>query len=237
MPSGPPTGSTALGNEAIREGFSRLRPGSAYDDLGQAARARAQADWLVGMNLTRAYTVHNKVLCTIGRVQTPTLAMIVGRDAQIASFRKAFFYELVATLEEGFSAKYSQGPDAHRRQGRGRAAAPGAQPHRTGTVRKIEKKIRRNRPPPLYDLTSLAAGRQPALRLHRRPGTGVRPGPLRDPQADQLPAHREPPHRRGHGAAAARHPGKAGSPAGACGIGTAPWRAPAGQGLRRQAPS
>ena len=81
--------------------FRRLKPGSAYDDLGQAARGRAQADWLVGMNLTRAYTVHNRVLCTIGRVQTPTLAMIVQRDQQIASFRKAFFYELVATLEEG----------------------------------------------------------------------------------------------------------------------------------------
>jgi len=47
------------------------------------------------MNLTRAYTVHNRVLCTIGRVQTSTLAMIVQRDAQIASFQKAFFYELV----------------------------------------------------------------------------------------------------------------------------------------------
>ena len=99
---------SSLTDEAIGEGFRRLRSGSAFDHLGQAARARAQADWLVGMNLTRAYTVHNRVLCTIGRVQTPTLAMIVARDAQIASFRKAFFYELVATLEEGFSAKYTR---------------------------------------------------------------------------------------------------------------------------------
>ena len=108
------------------------------------------------MNLTRAYTVHNRVLCTIGRVQTPTLAMIVQRDAQIASFRKAFFYELVAALEEGFSAKYS-----HKGQTRidDKAEAErlhrALSPHRTGTVRKIEKKIRRNRPPPLYDLTNL----------------------------------------------------------------------------------
>jgi DNA topoisomerase-3 len=57
------------------------------------------------MNLTRAYTVHNRVLCTIGRVQTPTLAMIVERDAAIANFTKAFFYELVAHLAEGFDAK------------------------------------------------------------------------------------------------------------------------------------
>jgi len=147
---------SSLTDEAIGEGFRRLRPGSAYDDLGQAARARAQADWLVGMNLTRAYTVHNKVLCTIGRVQTPTLAMIVGRDEQIASFRKVFFYELVAALEEGFSAKYShQGQTRIGDKAEAERLHRELSPHRAGTVRKIEKKIRRNRPPPLYDLTGL----------------------------------------------------------------------------------
>jgi DNA topoisomerase-3 len=141
---------SSLTDEAIREGFRRLRPGGAYDDLGQAARARAQADWLVGMNLTRAYTVHNQVLCTIGRVQTPTLAMIVGRDAQIASFRKAFFYELVAALEEGFSAKYShQGQTRIDKKTEAERLHRELSRHRTGTVRKIEKKIRRNRPPAL----------------------------------------------------------------------------------------
>ena len=108
------------------------------------------------MNLTRAYTVHNQVLCTIGRVQTPTLAMIVARDQQIASFRKAFFYELVAALEEGFSAKYSQnGQTRIDDKAEAERLHRELSPHRTGTVRKIEKKIRRNRPPPLYDLTNL----------------------------------------------------------------------------------
>ena len=147
---------SSLTDEAIGEGFRRLRPGSAFDGLGQAARARAQADWLVGMNLTRAYTVHNRVLCTIGRVQTPTLAMIVGRDAQIASFRKAFFYELVAALEEGFSAKYShQGQTRIDKKAEAERLHRELSPHRTGTARKIEKKVRRNRPPALYDLTNL----------------------------------------------------------------------------------
>ena len=109
---------SSLTDEAIGEGFRRLRPGSAFDGLGQAARARAQADWLVGMNLTRAYTVHNRVLCTIGRVQTPTLAMIVGRDEQIASFRKTFFYELVAALEGGFLRQIQPPrPDTNRQKG------------------------------------------------------------------------------------------------------------------------
>lgn len=147
---------SSLTDEAIGEGFRRLRPGSAFDGLGQAARARAQADWLVGMNLTRAYTVHNRVLCTIGRVQTPTLAMIVGRDEQIASFRKTFFYELVTALEEGFSAKYShQGQTRIDNKAEAERLHRELSPHRTGTVRKIEKKIRRNRPPALYDLINL----------------------------------------------------------------------------------
>ena len=147
---------SSLTDEAIGEGFRRLRPGSAFDGLGQAARARAQADWLVGMNLTRAYTVHNRVLCTIGRVQTPTLAMIVGRDEQIASFRKTFFYELVAALEEGFSAKYShQGQTRLDKKAEAERLHRELSPHRTGTVRTIEKKIRRNRPPALYDLITL----------------------------------------------------------------------------------
>jgi DNA topoisomerase-3 len=112
------------------------------------------------MNLTRAYTAHNRVLCTIGRVQTPTLAMIVARDAAIASFTKAYFYELVARLAEGFEAKYSKDGEtrierkehAERLQ---RQISAAIEPHRTGTVTGIEKKVRHNRPPPLYDLTTL----------------------------------------------------------------------------------
>lgn len=147
---------SSLTDDAIRGGLARLRPAKDYDELAAAARARAQADWLVGMNLTRAYTVHNRLLCTIGRVQTPTLAMIVARDAAIDNFTKAYFYVLVAHLSEGFDARYTRDGDTriddkreaerlHRRLA----------PHKTGTVTKIDVKVRRNRPPPLYDLTTL----------------------------------------------------------------------------------
>jgi DNA topoisomerase-3 len=147
---------SSLTDEAIREGFCSLRPGADYDDLGRAARARAQADWLVGMNLTRAYTVHNRVLCTIGRVQTPTLAMICERDARIADFVKAVFYELIARLAEGFSARYSRDgetriddkPEAERLHAR-------LSPHKTGTVTGVDQSVEHRRPPPFYDLTSL----------------------------------------------------------------------------------
>ena len=147
---------SSLTPEAIRAGFESLRPGSAFDPLAAAARARAQADWLVGMNLTRAYTVHNKVLCTIGRVQTPTLAMIVERDRRIAEFTKAYFYELVAHLAEGFDARYSRDGET-RIDDKAQAERLHRQlsPHQTGTVTKVEKKVRNNRPPPLYDLTGL----------------------------------------------------------------------------------
>ena len=151
---------SSLTPEAIRAGFHALRPAADYAPLAAAARARAQADWLVGMNLTRAYTVHNRVLCTIGRVQTPTLAMIVARDAAIANFTKVYFYELVARLAEGFEAKYSQDGETRidekaRAERLQRQISAAIEPHRSGTVTAVEQKVRHNRPPPLYDVTTL----------------------------------------------------------------------------------
>ena len=147
---------SSLTDEAIREGLARLQPGSAFDPLARAARARAQADWLVGMNLTRGYTVHNRVLCTIGRVQTPTLAMIVARDQAIAGFVTSYFYELVATLAEGFRARYCRNGET-RIDTRAEAERLHRElvQHETGRVTRLERKVRHNRPPPLYDLTSL----------------------------------------------------------------------------------
>lgn len=147
---------SSLTDEAIRAGFQGLKPGSAYNDLARAARSRAQADWLIGMNLTRAYTIRNGVLCTVGRVQTPTLAMIVARDQEIAAFRPTPFYELAAQLAEGFRALYFKDGET-RILDKDEAERLHAllAPHRTGTVRELERQVRREPPPPLYDLTSL----------------------------------------------------------------------------------
>ena len=147
---------SSLTDEAIRQGFEQLQPGAAFNGLAESARARAQADWLVGMNLTRAYTVHNKALCTIGRVQTPTLAMLTRRDEAIAHFVKAYFYELVAQLAEGFAAKYSRdGQTRIETKEEAERLHRQLEPYKTGTVVQIEKKIVRHRPPALYDLTTL----------------------------------------------------------------------------------
>ncbi len=87
---------SSLTHEAIRQGFERLQDGSAYDPLYDAARARSRADWLVGMNLSRAYgLVHGKGL-SVGRVQTPTLAMIVEREREIRNFVPETYIEIEA---------------------------------------------------------------------------------------------------------------------------------------------
>ena len=73
-------------DEAIRAGFDSLKPASQYDALYHSARCRADADWLIGMNATRAYTLRYGVLLSVGRVQTPTLSMLVKRRREIDSF-------------------------------------------------------------------------------------------------------------------------------------------------------
>ncbi|HOU54118.1 MAG TPA: DNA topoisomerase 3 [Myxococcota bacterium] len=100
---------SSLTPEAIREAFDDLRPGAEYDALARAAEARARADWLVGMNLTRAYSLRfgrrpgedQRRLLSVGRVQTPTLAMIVEREKAIQAFVPEAYHEVLATFGEG----------------------------------------------------------------------------------------------------------------------------------------
>ncbi|HMJ15988.1 MAG TPA: DNA topoisomerase 3 [Polyangiaceae bacterium] len=95
---------SSLTESAIREGFRRLRPASDYDHLANAAIGRSRADWLVGMNLSRAYGLALDAPLSVGRVQTPTLAMLVERELQIRDFVPEDYLEVVAT----FSAREGQ---------------------------------------------------------------------------------------------------------------------------------
>src|SRR5205085_7771709 len=97
---------SSLTPEAIRAGFRDLKPASAFANLSAAAAWRARADWLVGLSATRAYTVINGQTCTVGRVQTPTLALIVNRQIAIDGFKPTPFFEIHALMEHGFTAKY-----------------------------------------------------------------------------------------------------------------------------------
>src|SRR5215831_21112640 len=87
---------SSLTHEAIRDGFAKLRHGREYDSLADAARGRSRADWLVGMNLSRAYTLACREELSVGRVQTPTLTMVVERELAIRHFVPQDYVEVVA---------------------------------------------------------------------------------------------------------------------------------------------
>lgn len=99
----------SLTPEAIREAFGKLKPNADYKPLSQSATARSRADWLVGMNLTRAWTIQNFKLTSVGRVQTPTLALIVRRDEEIEAFKPRDYFEVWAKVRHAngdFLAKW-----------------------------------------------------------------------------------------------------------------------------------
>ena len=89
---------SSLTPEAIRKGFAAVKPGGAYESLADAARGRSRADWLVGMNLSRAYTLTYGDELSVGRVQTPTLAMVVERELAVRRFVPEDYLEVVATF-------------------------------------------------------------------------------------------------------------------------------------------
>ena len=90
---------SSVTDKAIREGFLKLKPGKEYENLYHAAVARAEADWLVGINATRALTCKYNAQLSCGRVQTPTLAMIAEREEEIRSFRPKNYYGLKPRLD------------------------------------------------------------------------------------------------------------------------------------------
>ena len=135
---------------AIREGFASLKPGSEYDSLYHSALCRQQADWLVGLNGTRLFTVlyGGKVL-KVGRVQTPTLAMLVDREVQIMDFQKEQYY-MAHILMDGIDAMTERIDD----KARAESIAAACESQRA-EVRSVLKENKSVAPPKLYDLTTL----------------------------------------------------------------------------------
>ena len=140
---------SSMEDSAIREGFANLRPGSDYDGLHQAALCRAKADWLVGINATRLFSVLYHRTLNIGRVMSPTLALIVQREAEIDAFKPVPFYTVVLELP-GFSVSGERMVDKAAAQQLKTACQGG-----TATVKKVERKEKSEKPPALYDLTTL----------------------------------------------------------------------------------
>lgn len=150
---------SSLTAEAIRDGLKKLRPSKDFDNLADAATARAHADWVVGLNFTRAYTTMNRQLCTIGRVQTPTLALIVERQKAIDNFKSANFYEIAVTFEPGFVARYiTPGEDPQTRlqdKALAQSIVSAITPHPNGVVHSVITAEKKNKAPALYDLLTL----------------------------------------------------------------------------------
>ena len=146
---------SSVTDKAIREGFQNLRPGKSYEPLYRAAVARAQSDWVVGINATRALTCKYNAQLSCGRVQTPTLAMIAAREEEIRTFKPVPYYGLKAAVggitftwtdaRSGSSRSF----DKDRIQTIKQASAPSL------LVTDVRKKLKKTFAPALYDLTAL----------------------------------------------------------------------------------
>lgn len=161
--------------EAIRKGFEKLQPGSAYDGLADAAHGRSRADWLVGMNLSRAYSLLYNEELSVGRVQTPTLAMVVERELALRQFVPEEYIEVIAKFEglgerkkqsytgTWFRPRNDQGNEKEAQAKLSRLPADGEEARRiverarTGAVaiESVKSETQRAQPPLLYDLTEL----------------------------------------------------------------------------------
>lgn len=139
---------SSMTEAAIRQGFQRMRPAQEYDRLYAAALCRQQADWLIGINATRIYSMLYNHTLAVGRVMTPTLAMVVKREKAIDHFVPEPFYTV--ELRCGFIAN---SPRLKSKEEAERIAA--VCQYKTAVVKKIEKKQRMEKPPKLYDLTAL----------------------------------------------------------------------------------
>ena len=141
---------SSMEDTAIREGFAHLKPGTEYDLLYEAALCRERADWIVGMNATRLFSCLYGQTLAVGRVMTPTLAMVVMRDAQIAAFKSEPFWT-VQIMAGGITAS------SRRFQEKSEATALllRCRNEDKAMVESVETKERLEKPPLLYDLTSL----------------------------------------------------------------------------------
>ena len=148
---------SSMTDQAIREGFNSLRPGTDYDDLYQSAKCRAEADWIVGMNASRAYSIAHETTLSVGRVQTPTLAFLVKRRLEIENFKPEPYATLTADFGDYKGIMFSDklNPDTHIPQASQAQTVANIIKGKTAKVTKAETQRKKENPPQLFDLTSL----------------------------------------------------------------------------------
>ncbi len=156
----------SMTKQAIRDAFGNLRPGTELARLEEAARSRSEADWIVGMNATRAATIRLRSsfggAVSLGRVQTPTLAILARREHEIRAFKPepywvvdASFAALAEPAGRSYEGRYHAGAKPRMASAEEAAAIVAACEGQTGEITKLEKRQSKERPPLLYDLTSL----------------------------------------------------------------------------------
>ena len=146
---------SSLTDKAIREGLSNLKPGSHYDNLYYSAKARSEADWLVGINASRALSIARRGGYSLGRVQTPTLAMVCRRYIENRDFSSVPYWKLSALMEkEGISMK-AVGCKDYENEASAQAALATLRSQSQLTVESVARKVTHTAPPLLYDLTAL----------------------------------------------------------------------------------
>ena len=146
---------SSLTDKAIREGLSNLKPGRHYDNLYHSAKARSEADWLVGINASRALSIARRGGYSLGRVQTPTLAMVCRRYIENRDFSSVPYWKLSALMEkEGVSLK-AIGITDYESEASAQTALTTLRSQSRLTVESVTRKVTHTSPPLLYDLTAL----------------------------------------------------------------------------------
>src|SRR6187549_2041659 len=150
---------SSMTKQAIREGFEKLRPGPQMNSLELAARSRSEADWLVGMNATRAATIRGRAwvggVVSLGRVQTPTLALLVKREREIQAFVPEPYWLVHAEFDPRYQGLWFEGDETRLKEAKRAEEIAAKVAGKDGTVESVERKEQSERAPLLYDLTSL----------------------------------------------------------------------------------
>lgn len=146
-------------DEAVWKALKEMKDAREYDSLAMAAKARAEADWLVGINATRAYSVKYKEKLSVGRVQTPTLALVVGRDLEIANFTPVTYFQLKASfLCNGFMYSgiwFDSEKDRFDTKEEAQRILTAVQNEKQGIIKSLQTKEIKENPPLLYNLNDL----------------------------------------------------------------------------------
>lgn len=146
---------SSMTDTAIKEGFLKLKDGKEYDNLYLSAKCRSEADWLVGMNATRAYTIQYHTLLSIGRVQTPTLAIMTQRQKEINNFIPEDYYEVEVEYKENFKGIWTKENQTKIKTLEQAKSIADKVMNQTGIISNITKEEKKLPPPLLYDLTEL----------------------------------------------------------------------------------